>query len=86
MAIYFKENIRHIRAAYGLSQKAMAEFMGGNYKSYQSYELGRCQAPYEFLEAVSIVIGVSIDELIITNMAESVSHIDILRKKRSKNS
>jgi transcriptional regulator with XRE-family HTH domain len=84
MAIYFKENLKHIRAAYDLSQKALSESWGCNYKAYQSYELGRCQAPYETLEAISLETGIGIDELLLTDMGVTVSHLDIMRKKRVK--
>jgi transcriptional regulator with XRE-family HTH domain len=84
MAIHFQSNLKHIRIAYDLTQKAMAEMVGQPEKAYQSYELGRCQAPYEVLEAISLETGVGIDELLITDMGKSVSHIEILRKKRPK--
>lgn len=84
MPIHFQSNLRHIRKAYDLNQKAMSGELGINWKAYQSYELGRCEAPYEALERIYNATGFRIDELVLYDLAGNTELIDVLRRKRVK--
>jgi transcriptional regulator with XRE-family HTH domain len=60
----FKENLRRLREAAGLTQTAMAEKAGVPFRSYQNWEAGVREPRIQALAALAAAVGVTVDELI----------------------
>lgn len=60
----FKENLRRVREAAGLTQGQAAGKAGVPFRSYQNWELGVREPRLEALAALAAAFGVSADELI----------------------
>jgi transcriptional regulator with XRE-family HTH domain len=60
----FKDNLRRLREAAGLTQTAMAEKAGVPFRSYQNWEAGVREPRIQALAALAAAVGVTVDELI----------------------
>lgn len=59
----FAKNLKIERTSRNLTQKALAECLGIKTQSYQAYEKGVSLPSAENLIKISIVLGVSLDDL-----------------------
>lgn len=64
MAIRFKENLKTIRKAYGLSQREMADRLNIPEKRYQSYEEGRGEPGMAELSRFCCIVNFTIDQMV----------------------
>ncbi len=60
----FKENLRTLREAKGLTQAAAAEVAGVAFRSYQNWEAGSREPRIDALKKLAEGLGVSVDELL----------------------
>ena len=62
--IKFAERLQELRRERHVTQKSMAEFLGIQMRSYQSYEGGDRRPDYEKLVALADYFGVTTDYLL----------------------
>lgn len=60
----FCENLKYIRKDMGLTQKEVAEKLGVVESCYANWEQGRTEPSISMLRNLSIILNVSIDDLI----------------------
>lgn len=60
----FCENLKYIRKDIGLTQKQVAEKLGVVESCYANWEQGRTEPSISMLRNLSIILNVSIDDLI----------------------
>lgn len=60
----FCENLKYIRKDMGLTQKQVAEKLGVVESCYANWEQGRTEPSISMLRNLSIILNVSIDDLI----------------------
>lgn len=60
----FYENLKYIRKDMGLTQKQVAEKLGVVESCYANWEQGRTEPSISMLRNLSIILNVSIDDLI----------------------
>ncbi len=63
----FNEKLKELRVSKGLSQHFMAEQLKINDRSYQNYEYGKREPNIETLVQLSIILDVSLDNLLCRN-------------------
>jgi transcriptional regulator with XRE-family HTH domain len=68
--IYLHENLRKIREAKNLTQKAFADIFAINKTTYANYETGYSSPDYLFLEQISRTYGIPADELLYTQLPD----------------
>ena len=64
MDTVFCENLKYIRKDMGLTQKQVAEKLGVVESCYANWEQGRTEPSISMLRNLSIILNVSIDDLI----------------------
>ncbi len=87
MAIRFKENLKTIRKAYGLSQREMADRLEIPEKRYQSYEEGRGEPGMAELSRFCCITNFNLDQMVLANIHADFTTIKInqLALKKPKN-
>lgn len=60
----FKENLRRLREAAGLTQTEMAKLAGVPFRSYQNWEIGTREPRIDALSSLAKACGVPVDELL----------------------
>ncbi len=60
----FKEKLRTARKSSGFTQRALAESLGLTERAYQHYELGTREPNIETLVKLSLILDISLDELL----------------------
>lgn len=65
----FKENLRRLREAAGLTQSQAAQRAGVPFRSYQNWEIGSREPRIDALAAVARALGASVDELLASENA-----------------
>ncbi len=63
----FYEKLKELRTSKGLTQHFMAEQLQINDRSYQNYEYGKREPNIESLIQLSVILDVSLDELLCRN-------------------
>lgn len=83
MTHYFGPNIRRLRKAMGWSQKDFAKRIGKKNSAISSYENDSQIPTLETIIEMAEVFGISVDELIYADQAETISvkNLDSTQKK-----
>lgn len=68
---FFNQNIKLLRAKYKLTQPQVAEKLGVKYKTYQAWEAGRGEPPYETIAAISNLYQVTFDDLVRKDISQT---------------
>lgn len=96
MKTKFYESLRKLRIDRGFTQSQMAEYLKISRPTYSNYESGKRSPDLGTLEAISIVLGCSLDELFgrklhsiireesVTYAAKPVSNYNEIRKRESR--
>lgn len=78
-ASLFSKNIKYIRAAYGLSQQAMADKIGLPQKTYAKYDEDKATPQASTLIAIKSQTNVSIDSMLTELLEDKYTHTQILQ-------
>jgi len=60
----FSDRLKELRKARGITQKAMAEYLGIQETSYQHYEYGKREPNHDSTVKIANVLNVSVDYLL----------------------
>lgn len=71
MNIYFSENIKKLRKEHNLTQETLAEYLGVSFQAVSKWERGEGYPDIETLPAISTFFGVTLDDLLGVNHAET---------------
>lgn len=75
MNIYFSENVKRFRKERELTQEALADFLGISFHAVSKWERGESYPDIEMLPEIAGYFGVSVDDLLGVNRAESEGEI-----------
>lgn len=75
MNIYFSEIIRNLRKEHGITQDALADYLGVSFQAVSKWERGESYPDIETLPEIASYFSVSVDDLLGVNRAENEKEI-----------
>ncbi len=75
MNIYFSEIIRRLRKERGITQEALADYLGVSFQAVSKWERGESYPDIETLPEIASYFSVSVDDLLGVNLAEKEKEI-----------
>lgn len=75
MNIYFSENVKRLRKERDLTQEALSDFLGVSFQAVSKWERGESYPDIEILPEIAGFFGISVDDLLGVNRAESEKEI-----------
>lgn len=75
MNIYFSEIFKQLRQERDLTQEALADYLGVSFQAVSKWERGESYPDIEILPEIAGYFGVSVDDLLGVNRAESEKEI-----------
>lgn len=81
MNIYFSENIKKLRKERKLTQETLAEYLGVSFQAVSKWERGEGYPDITTLPVISTFFGVTLDELLGVNRAETEAELAVMIEK-----